>query len=125
MKPACSLPALCALGLGDLPRQAPAGQEGGAADRVRPNIVVIQTDDQDLASLSARRPDTGELAYPRILAIGARGARFENAFTCLPLCCPSRGRRCSPGATRTTTACSPTWLRRVERLSGCSGADCW
>ena len=48
----------------------------------RPNVVVIQADDQDLILMRAMRK-TKRL-------IGARGATFRNHFTNWPLCCPSR-----------------------------------
>ena len=50
----------------------------------QPNIVVITTDDQTLASLSAATmPNTLE-------SIGAGGTEFTNAVVTTPLCCPSR-----------------------------------
>ena len=49
-----------------------------------PNIVVITTDDQTLASY---RPDT----MPNVTTqIGAKGTTFTNAIVTTPLCCPSR-----------------------------------
>lgn len=58
---------------------APADAAGPAA---RPNVVVLMTDDQTLRSMRA---------LPRTRAlIGARGARFANAFVNNPRCCPSR-----------------------------------
>jgi N-acetylglucosamine-6-sulfatase len=47
-----------------------------------PNIVLVMTDDQDLASLRAMSRTRRLLARP--------GTTFENAFASLPLCCPSR-----------------------------------
>ena len=56
----------------------PAAQAAGD----RPNIVIVMTDDQDLASVRG---------MPRTRALLARrGTTFENAFASLPLCCPSR-----------------------------------
>ncbi|MBA2447802.1 MAG: sulfatase-like hydrolase/transferase, partial [Chloroflexi bacterium] len=56
---------------------APAAGQSG-----RPNIVLIQTDDQDAASI----------AYmPRLQALLVqKGLTFANAFVTYPLCCPSR-----------------------------------
>ncbi len=59
---------------------APAG--GGPAQDTRPNIVVIQTDDQTADSLRY-------LANVRRLLV-REGVSFENSFASYPLCCPSR-----------------------------------
>ncbi len=48
----------------------------------KPNIVLITTDDQTLASLSVMN------RVHRLLV--ARGASFQDAITSFPLCCPSR-----------------------------------
>lgn len=48
----------------------------------RPNVVVIQTDDQGLESMRVMK------ATNRL--IGRRGATFRNNFTNWPICCPSR-----------------------------------
>ena len=48
----------------------------------RPNIVVVMTDDQDVASLRVMK-DTRRL-------IGRHGVRFVNSYVTTPLCCPSR-----------------------------------
>jgi N-acetylglucosamine-6-sulfatase len=48
----------------------------------RPNVVVLMTDDQTLASLSSM-PQTTQL-------LGAQGTVFEQAIATFPLCCPSR-----------------------------------
>ena len=48
----------------------------------KPNIVLITTDDQTLASLSV---------MPRVQRLLVdRGVSFENAISSFPLCCPSR-----------------------------------
>ena len=49
---------------------------------VRPNVVVIMTDDQDVASLSVM-PRTRQL-------LAANGTTFANNIVSYPLCCPSR-----------------------------------
>ena len=48
----------------------------------RPNIVLIESDDQDLASMRFM-PETNRL-------IGDKGATFPTNFATWPLCCPSR-----------------------------------
>ena len=55
---------------------------GGVVDRLRPNVIVIMTDDQDLESLRA---------MPNVRRLLARqGTTFLNSFASFPLCCPSR-----------------------------------
>jgi arylsulfatase A-like enzyme len=66
--------ALAALALAALP--APAQRQR------RPNIVVLMTDDQTLASLSV-------MTHTREL-LGERGTTFDRAFAGFSLCCPSR-----------------------------------
>jgi N-acetylglucosamine-6-sulfatase len=71
------LPALVLVAVAAFPAAAAGGTK-------QPNIVVITTDDQTLASLSgATMPSTLE-------SIGAGGTRFTNAVVTTPLCCPSR-----------------------------------
>ena len=66
-----------------------AGSVGGAdgqtpAPAERPNVVLVVTDDQTLASYSAETmPHTARL-------LEGTGTRFANAFVTSPLCCPSR-----------------------------------
>ena len=59
---------------------------GGAAQpaveaALRPNIVVIESDDQRVEDLTAM-PNAGRL-------LAARGTSFLNSFVSNPLCCPS------------------------------------
>jgi len=54
----------------------------------RPNIVVIMTDDQRWDSLGCYGDKV--VKTPHIDALAKEGTRFENAFTCAVLCCPSR-----------------------------------
>jgi N-acetylglucosamine-6-sulfatase len=53
-----------------------------SAAAARPNVVVIETDDQTVADL-ASMPETQRL-------IGDRGVSFSNSFVSLSQCCPSR-----------------------------------
>jgi N-acetylglucosamine-6-sulfatase len=52
------------------------------AAAARPNVVVIETDDQTVADL-ASMPETQRL-------IGGKGVTFANSFVSLSQCCPSR-----------------------------------
>jgi N-acetylglucosamine-6-sulfatase len=53
-----------------------------AAPKPRPNIVVIETDDQTAEEMRVMR-------YTQSL-LGAQGTTFDNSFVSLSLCCPSR-----------------------------------
>jgi N-acetylglucosamine-6-sulfatase len=57
----------------------PAGSE---PDQTPPNVVVIMTDDQTAASVSAMTNLEAKL--------GERGLTFSNSFASYPICCPSR-----------------------------------
>jgi N-acetylglucosamine-6-sulfatase len=65
-----------------------------AAAAARPNVVVIQTDDQNLSELYAqqRLPGGGvEAAMPNTLGlIAGAGVTFNRYYVSDPLCCPSR-----------------------------------
>ena len=56
--------------------------QGAQGAEGRPNVVVIMTDDQDLASMRVL-PKTRRL-------IGDRGTTFTDNFASNPVCCPSR-----------------------------------
>jgi N-acetylglucosamine-6-sulfatase len=60
-----------------------AAQGGGGAEK--PNIIIIQTDDQTLESFRSEvMPNTVKLIG------GGGGTTFSNAVVTTPLCCPSR-----------------------------------
>ena len=60
-----------------------ASSGGGAAQEASsPNVLLVLTDDQDIASLGRMDKLQGQLV--------AQGTRFSNAFVTVPLCCPSR-----------------------------------
>ena len=48
----------------------------------RPNVIVIETDDQNVT-------DTSVMANTLAL-LGSRGTTFANSYVSYPLCCPSR-----------------------------------
>ena len=54
----------------------------------RPNIIVIMTDDQRWDSLGCYGDKV--VKTPNLDALAKEGTRFENAFSCAMLCCPSR-----------------------------------
>jgi len=60
----------------------PGGSAQAAAAPPRPNIVVLETDDQTLAEMEVL-PNVRRL-------IGAEGVTFDNNFDSFSLCCPSR-----------------------------------
>ena len=69
-----------ALAVGSAALPARGQSPGGGADV--PNFLVVVTDDQTLAQMSAL-PKTQRL-------IGRKGTSFENAIVTTPTCCPSR-----------------------------------
>ncbi len=76
---AALLAALVAAGTVDRARAQDDGQAGE-----QPNVILIVTDDQTLASYAADvMPHTTRL-------LEGTGTRFSNAFVTSPLCCPSR-----------------------------------
>ncbi len=67
-----------------------AGLALAGSASARPNIVVIQTDDQTLQQLYARDA-TGRRVMPNVLGqIGASGTTFDRYYATYPICCPSR-----------------------------------
>jgi N-acetylglucosamine-6-sulfatase len=52
-------------------------------DSIRPNIVVVMTDDQDISTYQRGMPVTQR-------ALGDNGTTFRAAVATTPLCCPSR-----------------------------------
>src|SRR5918995_5963055 len=57
-------------------------QLAGPATAARPNVLVIETDDQTVADMAA-------MPYARA-QIGGRGTTFANSVVSLSQCCPSR-----------------------------------
>jgi N-acetylglucosamine-6-sulfatase len=69
--------------LGVVGSGSPPATHGQAnAAQARPNIVVIETDDQTVESMRVMNNVQAR--------IGARGATFKNSFVNYSLCCPSR-----------------------------------
>lgn len=68
--------------IGSLLAVTASGGDAAAAAQERPNVVVIMTDDQDLASVRVQ---------PRVQQmLAAKGTTFANNFASNPVCCPSR-----------------------------------
>jgi N-acetylglucosamine-6-sulfatase len=61
---------------------SPASPEPAAAAPAKPNVLVIESDDQTVESMKAMQ-NVNSL-------IGANGATFTNSFVNYSLCCPSR-----------------------------------
>src|SRR5256885_911307 len=79
--------ALCTLGATSALAVAGAGGPGASPDRaaaaqVRPNVVVIESDDQTVESMRIMNRVNS--------LIGDQGATFKNNFVNFSLCCPSR-----------------------------------
>src|SRR5688572_10791193 len=56
----------------------------------RPNIVVIVTDDQGYADLSAYSHSAADVSTPNMDRIAAKGVCFTRAYVTAPVCSPSR-----------------------------------
>jgi arylsulfatase A-like enzyme len=66
-------------------------RQGPDPQPLRPNIVVIQTDDQRFDTTDAMHGFNGNPVMSRVRAeIAEAGVEFRNAFITTPLCCPSR-----------------------------------
>ena len=82
----CSVATLAAACGDDGAPEVPAGEDSTAAgssagESARPNVVVVMTDDQDVAS--------GD-HLPQIQALAETGTTFTHAVATTPQCCPSR-----------------------------------
>ena len=74
--------AVIALGLGPPGSPAPGSMDEAAAAQTRPNVIVIESDDQTQESMRV-------MTQVRTL-LGGEGATFSNSFVNFPQCCPSR-----------------------------------
>lgn len=61
----------------------PLGTERASAAHVRPNVLVIITDDQRATALRRDMPETHRW-------LARQGTRYAEAYTAVPNCCPSR-----------------------------------
>jgi arylsulfatase A-like enzyme len=77
-----------------LGRASSASGARSGPDPVRPNVVLIQTDDQSLMSLKSTFRDYWDHRRPTmpntVGLIGAKGIEFTNYYVSNPLCGPSR-----------------------------------
>ena len=82
---------LTAVALG---RASAAPAPRAQSDPARPNVVVVQTDDQSLGTLRARfrdQRDRNRRVMPKTLdLVAAKGIEFTNYYASNPLCSPSR-----------------------------------
>jgi Sulfatase len=77
---------------------------------LRPNVVVILTDDQDRRSLRVMG-DTRRL-------LARRGVTFANAFATYPVCCPSRATFLTGRYAHNQASCRTTRRAAAIRLFG-------
>ena len=61
-----------------------------AQTATKPNILVIVTDDQGYADLSAFEHHAADVKTPNMDRLAARGILFTEAYTTAPVCSPSR-----------------------------------
>jgi arylsulfatase A-like enzyme len=61
-----------------------------AAEDVRPNVVIIVTDDHGYADLSAYAHAAADVATPNMDRIASKGVLFTRAYVTAPVCSPSR-----------------------------------
>jgi N-acetylglucosamine-6-sulfatase len=114
------LGATAGLYLAQVGSSAAARPGGHSPGQSRPNIVLVMTDDQALAQMSAE-------SMPRVdRLLGDGGTRFSHAYLTTPLCCPSRAslltgqyghnngvlRNAYP-LLKAKANVLPTWLRRA------------
>jgi arylsulfatase A-like enzyme len=63
---------------------------GGAATAVRPNIVVILTDDQGYADISLNPHQPEGVSTPHMDALAKDGVVFSQGYTSSHVCSPTR-----------------------------------
>ncbi|MBN8866154.1 MAG: sulfatase-like hydrolase/transferase [Solirubrobacterales bacterium] len=101
---------------------AAIGRAPAIAEAKRPNIVVIQTDDQTSAMLHSRYVDRRgrrHVTMPRTLSlIGDRGVEFTNYYSSVPVCSPSRSTLLSGQYAHTSGL-----VRNVGILGGARGIE--
>ncbi len=56
----------------------------------KPNFLIIVTDDQGYADLSAFKHHAKDVHTPNMDRLAARGVLFTDAYTSAPVCSPSR-----------------------------------
>lgn len=59
-----------------------------AAEELRPNVIVIMTDDQGTADLHIA--GAADLETPSLDALARRGVRFAQFYAAAPVCSPAR-----------------------------------
>ncbi|HUQ90774.1 MAG TPA: sulfatase-like hydrolase/transferase [Bryobacteraceae bacterium] len=76
--------------LGQTARMAIAGLAVRAQAAVRPNILVIVTDDQGYGDVSAYSHSAADISTPNMDRIGKKGVMFTRGYVTAPVCSPSR-----------------------------------
>jgi arylsulfatase A-like enzyme len=69
---------------------APVVVQATTDKRAQPNIIVIVTDDQGYADLSAYAHSAPDVRTPNMDRLAARGVLFTEAYATAPVCSPSR-----------------------------------
>ena len=77
------------------------------AEPLKPNILVILTDDHGWADLGAQGVDK-DIRTPNLDQLARDGVRFKRGYVTAPQCTPVPRRTSSPGAIRTASAWSTT-----------------
>jgi len=63
---------------------------GSASAAARPNLLIIVTDDQGYADMSAYSHAAADVSTPNMERIAAKGLLFTRAYVTAPVCSPSR-----------------------------------
>ncbi|HZO53664.1 MAG TPA: sulfatase-like hydrolase/transferase, partial [Bryobacteraceae bacterium] len=63
---------------------------GSASAAARPNLLIIVTDDQGYADMSAYSHAAADVSTPHMDRIAAKGLLFTRAYVTAPVCSPSR-----------------------------------
>jgi N-acetylglucosamine-6-sulfatase len=96
------------------------------ARQKRPNVILIDTDDQNVGDMSVMRHT--------LSLLGARGTTFRNSYVSYPLCCPSRATHLTGQYAHNhgvftdsrftdldSTNTLATWLKRAKYRTGMVG----
>jgi len=106
-----------------------AGRQQASTGTLRPNILVIMTDQQFAGAMSCA--GNADLKTPAMDRLAMNGVRFENAYCANPLCVPSRTAMMTgkmPHETKITTnldaKCTTFHAPMLGRIFADAGYDC-